>query len=75
MASDWIEVYNHKSCTPDTERWACRRCESVVDASHKSGPPDGVCKCSRCKSEVGSEAYRRNYEMIRWTSKKKSSGN
>lgn len=55
--SDFIEVYSHKSRKPEYERWACRKCENIVDAPHKEGPPNGVCTCPNCMSMAGIPGY------------------
>lgn len=62
--SKWTECYADKERT--RERFACTGCETVVDASHKKGPPNGLCKCDVRVVNIGSKAYRENFPKIQW---------
>lgn len=61
--SDWVECYGDRAKT--RQRFACRKCDTVVDAGHNEGPPNGICTCG-CTHFGASEAYRAGYDLIKW---------
>jgi hypothetical protein len=64
--SSWKAVYRNKKRRKQDERWACTGCEAILDQSHNETPQNGICTCPACTGKTVSEAYRENYDLIKW---------
>ena len=62
--SEWKAVYRSRRRTPESEAFACTSCGAQWDGPHSAGPPNGVCRCSKCTGKTPSQAYKEGWERI-----------